>query len=82
MTLHWWFLMPSTICSALSVALFYVRQAEQRNGRALLGWNFLSWNAERYPTLFKMRIASYWLFIGFFGIAALAFFAQFLGIVN
>jgi len=82
MTIVWGYLPGTIFCAAVAVASYFVRRAEQQSGRALLGWSVLSWNVERYPTLFKIRIASYWLVIVVFGLAGLAFFAEFLGIVQ
>jgi hypothetical protein len=83
MTIQWWFLMPTLIFSAVGVGSFYIRRAELQSGRALLGISTpLSWSRDRHPLLFRMRLASYWIFIGFCAVAALSFLVQFLGIVR
>jgi len=82
MNLQWPFLLLASFFACLTVVTILVRRAERESGRALLGWSLFSWRADKYPTLFKLRLASYWLAISFFGLAAFLFFVQFLGIVN
>ena len=82
MTFVWGYLPGTLFCTAIAVLSYLVMRAEQEGGRALLGWGLMSFNAERFPTLFKWRLASYWLVISIFGLAALAFFAEFLGILE
>ena len=82
MNVVWGYLPGALFCASIALASYLVMRAERQGGRALLGWSVPSWNATRYPTLFKIRLASYWLSIGIFGLAGAAFFAEFLGIVE
>ena len=79
--LHWTYLSGTAFCALVALGAYFVRRAEKQSGRALLGWQRLCWNAEQHPVRFRIRLESYWLFIGIFGAAALAFLAEFLGIV-
>ena len=82
MTVVWGYLPGALFCAAFAITSYLVMRAERHSGRALLGWSLLSWNAQRYPVLFKARLASYWLGIVVFGLAGAAFFAEFLGFVE
>jgi hypothetical protein len=81
--LQWWCLTPTLVLSGIALAAFYVRRAEKEQGRALFGVTLpLDLNEESHPLRFRMRLASWWVFIGFGAAAALAFAVQFLGIVS
>jgi hypothetical protein len=80
MKLQWWALIPTLVFVSVSIASYYIREAERQTGKALLGVAFPpGLSSDRYPFLFKLRLASYWLLIGFGALAALAFLVQFLG---
>jgi hypothetical protein len=82
MTLHWWFLTPTLISALIAAAAFYVRKAEDERGEALYGIAFPPLlSRERYPTIFKLRLASWWLLVAFGVAGAVGFGIQFLGLV-
>jgi len=83
MTLHWWFLTPTLVLMALALLLFLVRRGERATGKVLF-WILppVSWSRESHPELFKFRQAGLWIPIGIFVLASMAFFAEFLGIVQ
>ena len=81
MIFHWEALPFAVLSITLAIVFYLVRRAETQNGKALLGWNFLSWNADKYPILFKFRLARFRLVSVSCGLTALVAFAKFLGIL-
>jgi hypothetical protein len=83
MTIVWGYLPGTLFCAFITLVLFLVRRGERDSGKALL---FLatpvSWSREHNPVRFKIRQALFWVPIAIFGLAGLAFLAEFLGIVQ
>jgi hypothetical protein len=79
----WGFLPGTLFCVGVATALFLVWRAERQSGEVLFGISIpMSMSATRYPVLFKLRLASYWIGIVIFGVGGLAFLAELLGIVQ
>jgi len=83
MTLHLRYLVLAAGFSLVAAGLFAMMRFEQRSGQGfLLLWKPASWTRDAQPSLFKARMASYWLGIFVFSLAALADFAAFFGIIR
>jgi hypothetical protein len=83
MTLHWWFLTPAIIFTAIGLILFLVRRRERETGHVIF-WigTPVSWSREDHPGHFKFRQTGLWIPIGIFALASVGFFLQFLGLVR
>ena len=81
MNIVWGALPLALLGSGVVIGLYLMRRLEDRTGKAyLLFINPPGWTRAKHPTLFKLRLASYWIGISTFGLATLAFWAEFLGI--
>ena len=83
MSLHWPYFALTIAFALIAAGMLAMMRLEQRTGQAhLFFWKPSSWQREASPSLFRTRIASYWVGILIFGLAALADFAGFLGIIG
>ena len=71
------------IMLAVTVGYASFIRHEGRTGRAyVLFWPVERWSRDRQPGLFHARQIMGWIFVAFFGLVALVFLGQFLGLVR
>ena len=79
-----WALLPCVLLTgAAAMGSLWAARYEQRSGKALRFFvAHEPWSRERNPATFKLRQTLNWLFTAFLGMATLAFFVRFMGLVD